>query len=132
MKRVLRGKKIGTLEQYPTRETARVAMQAKMAWVLKRSPIVRIAHKPNPTKPIGVRHLARIITEVGARVGIKTHPHQWRHSVATCLLNSGADLRSIQELMGHQHLQTTARYLHSSPADLVKTYRKYFEGDETT
>jgi hypothetical protein len=85
---------------------------------------------PVSDQPLSVRELSKIIKSIGVRAGIRTHVHKLRHSYATEMLNSGADLRSIQELMGHQHLQTTARYLHSSPADLIKTYRKFFEGEE--
>jgi site-specific recombinase XerD len=78
-----------------------------------------------PDEPLSLRHLARIITEVGARIGIKTHPHQWRHSCASAMLANGANLREIQTLLGHEHLSTTARYLHSTLADLLDVRRKF-------
>ncbi len=86
-----------------------------------------------PPRPLGVRQLGRIITAVGARVGIETHPHKLRHSCATAMINNGAGIREIQELLGHASVSTTARYLHLAIADLIATHRKFHphEAEET-
>lgn len=75
--------------------------------------------------PMTARSIGRILGRLGLRAGLgHVHPHMLRHSFATALLEGGADLRSIQVLLGHSSILTTQIYTHCTPAYLRATLQR--------
>ncbi|MCD7033791.1 tyrosine recombinase XerC [Metabacillus sp. GX 13764] len=85
---------------------------------------VFVNHRGGPLTARGIRHILNELIKQSS-LTLKLHPHMFRHTFATHLLNEGADLRSVQELLGHEHLSSTQVYTHVSKEQLRKTYMSH-------
>ena len=81
-------------------------------------------HRGNPLTSRSIQRICKSITKK-LNLGNTITPHTLRHSFATDLYEGGADLRTIQILLGHENLSTTQRYTHLSTKQLQETHQKY-------
>jgi integrase/recombinase XerD len=78
-------------------------------------------------RPLGVHGIDRLMSKYVRQARLKKHVtcHLWRHSCATHLLKNNANLRHVQEILGHKSLATTERYLRLTITDLKEAHRKF-------
>jgi site-specific recombinase XerD len=123
-----RKERVGLLGRPARSALAAYLAEARPA-LLARAPMARptdalfVNHRGTPLGVRGIRYRLHLATE---RAGLpaETTPHTLRHSFATHLLDGGADLRVVQELLGHADLATTQVYTHVAPARLRSVYRR--------
>ncbi len=103
------------------------AVDAVRRWLIDRPAVDHAALFTNARGGrLSDRSMRRIVGEVGRAFGLPhLHPHALRHSCATHMLDGGADLRGIQEQLGHRSLSTTQRYAHVSVQRLLDAHRRF-------
>ncbi len=126
---LVRGK--GKKERYvPFGEAAAAAMEAylptrqQLLGEQKRKVSTRALLLSRRCTPLTTRSVGRIVKQIATAKGLSpdVHPHTLRHAFGTHLLEEGADLRAIQELLGHERLSTTQRYTQLSMKQVLQVY----------
>ncbi|MHA8138646.1 tyrosine recombinase XerC [Lactobacillaceae bacterium Scapto_B20] len=84
-----------------------------------------INNRGNPITARGIEYILDAVLK-NSDLDSNIYPHMFRHTFATDMLNNGADLRSVQELLGHSSLSTTQIYTHVTKENLLKNYDKFF------
>src|SRR5205085_11497277 len=102
-------------------------------WLAARDAVAAAAPQPpravflnHRGTPLTSRSVGRLVEKYLKRAGLdpRTSPHTLRHSFATHLLDNGADIRTVQELLGHRNLGTTQIYTHVTTERLRESYHK--------
>ncbi len=123
----------GSKERHiPLGDYAMEALDEYLMKVRKRNPGASTAYLflSKNGKPITRQYFHRKIRDYGIQAGIEipVHPHSLRHSFATHLLENGAELRVVQEMLGHSNIATTQIYTTVNKEFLMNTYEQYSKG----
>jgi site-specific recombinase XerD len=110
--------RIGPVSEFRTQAAARRAFDRILA--------VTPGYRPKLARPFTDRAVRLMIARMGVRAGIgKVYPHALRRAFATHMLERGSDLRVVQELLGHERLQTTCIYTTLSAVNLKEIHTKF-------
>lgn len=92
--------------------------------IIEKNQALFFNHHKKPLSPSGAQ---KILKNIGIKNGFSKnlHPHAFRHSFATRLLEEGADVRKVSEMLGHASLSTTQKYTHLSKKILKETYTQF-------
>lgn len=84
-----------------------------------------LLHNIDKNRPANYDDIRYILRFVKHDLGLKKlHPHMFRHTTATTLVEAGADIASVMQILGHRNIKTTERYLHVSTMHVKKTYQE--------
>ncbi len=106
-----------------------IGARKKMGHLTAMNHFSKLAEGDNLVRPLGVRPLCQSVIQksvrrIGLRLGLRVTPYSFRHAFATHLLDNGANLRVIQDLLGHRSINSTEVYTHVSKRQLQHTFEE--------
>jgi site-specific recombinase XerD len=106
-----------------------VGVRKRMNYAAAKAHFARLALHDRTIRPLGIRPLStsavqKVVEKVGLRIGLDVHPYVLRHTLATHLVDNGADIRVIQEMLGHSNIRSTQIYTHVSRVAIQQTFDK--------
>lgn len=116
----------------PFNNSAKTALENyidEFSFEINQSGTLWVNYRGEPLTSRGLRYIVDMMVKKSS-AAFHLHPHKIRHSFATHMLNNGADLRAVQDLLGHDSLSTTQRYTHVSKEQLRKTYMEAHPGNK--
>lgn len=106
------------------------AVQAMMKIKHDHKYLLHNVDKKRPSNYDDIRYILRTVKQA---LGLKKlHPHMFRHTTATTLVEAGADIASVMQILGHRNIKTTERYLHISTKHVKKVYQDKFNKIDQT
>lgn len=109
--------RLGSIADFPALADAQAAADLILSKIA--------GYEARPARAYSTRWIGQVIKNLGKRAGIgHIHPHMLRRAFACSMLQSGADIRAIQELLGHDRITTTMLYTHLTADDLKKAHAK--------
>lgn len=115
---------LGSFAQDALQEYCEKGRKVLMDKYHKSHDYVFVNHHGEPITPTGIEYVLNQVIKKSS-LDSSIHPHMLRHTFATHLLNNGADMRTVQELLGHANLSTTQIYAHVTKESLQKNYRSF-------
>lgn len=115
---------LGSFAQDALQEYLEKGRKVLMEKYHKSHDYVFVNHHGEPITPTGIEYVLNQVIKKSS-LDSSIHPHMLRHTFATHLLNNGADMRTVQELLGHANLSTTQIYAHVTKESLQKNYRSF-------
>lgn len=116
-----------------TKDNRTVYIHSETAKELKKMMAIKANHKYllhhiQMNRPINYFDIDWLMKHYRKIMGVdKLHAHMFRHSLASILLEHGADIKSVQDILGHRNLETTQRYIHSKKDHVKKTFFSNFD-----
>lgn len=107
------------------------AKKAEWLWIETEPHHAMFIGRKDPTAKLSYKSIWRIVSDAAERCGLDAHPHLLRHSLAHELLDSGTDIRTVADILGHSDLKTTMRYTIPDKEKIAAAFERRKHGQTT-